>query len=447
MTDVLDQLTARRDELRAEADQILTRATGDLAGADATRFTEVTGQMETLNARIDELGAEALRRNQLSDAITRVSGNPPSGARVPRGPLSDEARDVARAFRSAIYAKNPAPIEVFCTRGGDEWPEDLPAIQTRCGQIRLHTRASAGGILTRDTLTSTPTQALPVDVYSQIVSHLVESSAILGTGATVVTTDTGEELLIPKSTAFMASRLTAEGAPITESDPTLDVVTLKSYKYASLFQVSHELANDTPTNLLDFLAQAAGESLALAFGDDLINGDGANKPTGLLTTVATGVTGPLGTDTSLGVQGTEGQGTDALYDLIASVAEPYTNTSAAGFLLRNASDIVVRKLKDTTGQPVAGLTERGRILGYPSTNDGFMPVMAAGAKSIVFGDWSRYFARIVNGVRFERSDEFAFDADLVTFRAVIRIDGAQVDLNALKAFVNGSATGGARSKS
>ena len=229
MSDVIEQLTARRDEARAEADAILARATGDLAGADATRFTELTGQLDTLNTRLDELTADAIRRTQQADTITRAAG-PAAGHRVTRGPLTSEAADTARAFRSAIYSRNPAPIEVYCTRAGDEWPDDLSAVQTRCGHIRLHTRA-APATLHRDLTTGTPTQALPVDVYSQVVSHPVESSAILGAGATLVTTDTGEDLQIPKSTAFMSSALTAEGTPITESDPTLDVVTLKAYKY------------------------------------------------------------------------------------------------------------------------------------------------------------------------------------------------------------------------
>jgi HK97 family phage major capsid protein len=104
--------------------------------------------------------------------------------------------------------------------------------------------------------------------------------------------------------------------------------------------------------------------------------------------------------------------------------------------MRNASDIIVRKLRDTTGQPVQGLTTRGQILGYPSFVDPFMPAMANTAESIAFGDMSWYFIRIVNGVRFERSDEFKFQDDLVAFKAVIRLDGALVDLGAVRTFVN-----------
>ncbi|MGH3734315.1 MAG: phage major capsid protein, partial [Micromonosporaceae bacterium] len=64
-----------------------------------------------------------------------------------------------------------------------------------------------------------------------------------------------------------------------------------------------------------------------------------------------------------------------------------------------------------------------------------VPAPAANAKSVLFGDWSRYFVRMVNGIRFERSDDFAFNTDMVSFRALLRVDGALVDsTGAVKVF-------------
>jgi hypothetical protein len=118
------------------------------------------------------------------------------------------------------------------------------------------------------------------------------------------------------------------------------------------------------------------------------------------------------------------------------VAEPYASAPTSAFLLHNASDIIVRKLPDSTGQPVRGLGERGRILGYPSYLHPFMPAMANTAESIAFGGMSKYFVRIVHGVRFEGSDEFRFQNDLVAFRCILRLDGALVGTGAVKTFVH-----------
>jgi HK97 family phage major capsid protein len=418
---LLDQLREQRAQARTSGDEILTRAASE--GRDLAADELAAYQAQVVATREADDAIEAEHERLLAEAR--------AASRAGRGPtLNRQALDTARAFRSAIFSKNPAPIEVW-SELPDEWPDDLPEpVQGRVGRVQVHTR---------DTLKSTATQALGTDVYGSIVQHLVETSSLMAAGATVVTTSTGEDLVVPKSTGFVTTAIIGEGASITESDPTLATVTLKSFKYSNYFEISQELANDTPTNLLDFLARQAALSLGLGttgYGDDIINGAGTTEPRGLLLDAATGVTGPTGTGTSLGTQGTVNQGTDALWNLIGSVAEPYATSPSAAFLMRNASDIIVRKLKDTTGQPVQGLTTRGQILGYPSYIDPFMPAMANTAESIAFGDMSRYFVRIVNGIRFERSDEFRFQNDLVAFRCILRLDGALVDTGAVKTFVN-----------
>src|SRR5829696_5923482 len=419
---LVDRLREQRTTARTVADEILTRAADD--GRDLTPDELAEHRQHVIAEReaADELDAH--RDQQIAELRAGAARN---GARPV---LSREAAETAQAFRSAIFAKNPQPIEVYASDLADEWPSDVPEPLGRTGRVQVHTR---------DTLKSTATQAMGVDVYSRIVQHMVETSSLMAAGATVVTTATGENLVVPRSTGFVTTNIIGEGASITESDPTLSTVTLGAFKYSNYFEISHELANDTPTNLLDFLARQAALSLRLGstgYGDDIINGAGTTEPRGLLLDAGTGVTGPVGTGTTLGTQGTANQGTDALWNLVGSVAEPYASSPTSGFLLRNASDIIVRKLRDSTGQPVQGLGERGRILGYPSYLDPFMPAMANTAESIAFGDMSKYFVRIVNGVRFERSDEFRFQNDLVAFRCILRLDGALVDTGAVKTFVN-----------
>jgi HK97 family phage major capsid protein len=402
---LLDQLREQRATARTAGDEILTRAAAEARDPSpdepAQYQAHVTAEREAADAM------EAERDRQLVEVRAMATrGRTPT--------LTRQAAETASAFRSAIFAKNPAPIEVYAEQLPDEWPSDVPEpVHGRSGGVRIHTR---------DTLKSTATQALGVDVYGRIVMHMVETSSLMRAGATVITTSTGEDLVVPRSTGFVTSAITGEGAQITESDPALSTVTLKAFKYANYFEVSQELANDSPTNLLDFLARQAALSLGLGstgYGDDLINGVGTTEPRGLLLDAGTGVTGPTGTGTTLGTQGTANQGTDALWSLVGSVAEPYAESDSAAFIMRNASNVIVRKLRDTSGQPVNGLTDRRSILGYPVFVDPFMPAMANGNESIAFGDMSRYFVRIVNGIRFERSDEFRFQNDLVAFRCIV----------------------------
>jgi HK97 family phage major capsid protein len=419
---LLDQLRERRGEARSSADEILTRAATE--GRDPTPDELAAYQAQVVAEREAADAMEAERDRQLAEVRAMAT-------RGRRPTLTRAAAETARAFRSAIFSKSPAPIEVFAEDLADDWPDDVPEpVYGRSGRVRVHTR---------DTLKSTATQAMGTDVYSRIVGHLVETSSIMRAGATVVTTETGEDLVVPKSTGFVSSAIIGEGASITESDPTLATVTLKAFKYSNYFEISQELANDSPANLLDFLARQAALSLGLGatgYGDDLVNGVGTTEPRGLLTDASVGQNGPTGTGTSLGTQATAGQGTDVLWSLVGSLAEPYAQDPSAAFIMRNASDVIVRKLKDSSGQPVQGLGERGRILGYPSYVDPFMPAMANGNESIAFGAMNRYFVRIVNGIRFERSDEFRFQNDLVAFRCILRLDGALIDTGAVKTFTN-----------
>jgi HK97 family phage major capsid protein len=419
---LLEQLQERRAAARTASDEILTRAAAEARDPSPDELAKYQAHVLAEREAADAMEQE--RDRQLQEVRAMATRG--------RGPiLTREAAETARAFRAAIFAKNPAPIDVYATQLADEWPDDVPEpVYGRSGRVRIHTR---------DTLKSTATQALGVDVYGRIVQHMVETSSIMRAGATVITTETGEDLVVPRSTGFVTSAITAEGAQITESDPALSTVTLKAFKYANYFEVSTELANDSPTNLLDFLARQAALSLGLGstgYGDDLINGAGTTEPRGLLLDAGTGVTGPTGTGTTLGTQGTVNMGTDALWNLVGSVAEPYAESDSAAFIMRNASNVIVRKLRDTSGQPVNGLTDRRSILGYPVYVDPFMPAMANGNESIAFGAMDRYFVRIVNGIRFERSDEFRFQNDLVAFRCIVRLDGALIDTNAVKTFVN-----------
>jgi HK97 family phage major capsid protein len=415
-----DDLLQQRTAAREAGDAILTRAAEE--GRDLTpdelaeHQAQVVAEREA-NDRIEEAHARELV--ELRAAQARRSNV-----------LGREAIETARQFRSAIFARSPQPIEVYSSLD-DEWPSDDPEFRSQVGPVRVHQR---------DLTKGTATQALGTDVYSRIVEHLIESSAVLAAGSTTITTSTGEDLVVPKSTAFVTSNLISEGGSITESDPTLATVTLKAYKYANFFQVTQELANDTPTNLLDFLARQAARSLAVSFGPHLITGTGSGQPQGIVTAASVGQTGPTGQGGGFGAQTTAGSGGDQLINLQGSLLEPYMNSPSAAWLMRNATATTIRLLRDGQSRYVFPLDgTRPTLLGAPLYRDPNVAAIATSAKSVVFGAMDRYFVRIVNGIRFERSDEFAFQNDLISFRCIIRLDGALVDTNAVKVF-QGAAT-------
>lgn len=306
------------------------------------------------------------------------------------------------------------------------------------GEMRGIDIAKPDGVAFRDLVKGTATaggNTVPTTFYGQLMAHLIEVSGIMMAGPTVLNTASGESIEIPVTTAHSSAALTAEAAPISESDPAFAKRTLGAYKYGVLLQASSELLSDTGVDLEGYLAMQAGRALGNAFGVHAITGDGSSKPTGVITSASTGVTGGtavVGAFTA-----------DNLIDLYYSVIAPYRNSTSCGWLMRDATLGAARKLKDGQGQylwqPSIQVGAPDTLLGKPVHTDPNVAAPALSAKSVAFGDFAQYFVRLAGGVRFERSDDYAFNSDLVTFRAIIRADGLLIDqTGAVKVFVGGA---------
>ncbi|HXJ26527.1 MAG TPA: phage major capsid protein, partial [Streptosporangiaceae bacterium] len=194
--------------------------------------------------------------------------------------------------------------------------------------------------------------------------------------------------------------------------------------------------DDTAVDLLGYLAMQAGRALGNKFGTDLVNGTGTAQPNGLINLASAGVTGA-----TTGVSGAPSYAN--LVDMEYSVIAPYRQSRSCYWLAADKTIGGFRKITDTVGRPIwepsAVLGSPDLLLGKPLVADPFMPAMATSAKSIAFGDFSQFFVRLVGGVRFERSDDFAFGSDLVTFRAILRGDGTLVDqTGAIKLYTGAS---------
>lgn len=287
----------------------------------------------------------------------------------------------------------------------------------------------------RDLLTTgTGANAIPVSFVRSLREHLIDNSAIRQTNATVLNTDGGEPLKIPKTTTHPTAGIIGEAAAITESDPVLGQVTLDSYKYAYTQQLSREFVTDEVVNVLEYLSRISGTALGNGSGAHFVTGTGSAQPNGVVTAAVAAaaniVTGATGTTTTVA--------SDSLIDLYHKPVTGYRANS--WWMMRDATVAAVRKIKETTGQylwqPGLQVGQPDTLLGRPVVADPNVAAMAANAYSIVFGDFSTYYIRDVGPVLFERSDDFAFSTDLVTFRAILRTDGDLVDTNGIALYRN-----------
>jgi len=257
-----------------------------------------------------------------------------------------------------------------------------------------------------------------------LYQHLIFNSAIRQTRATVITTGSGESLLLPKTTSHPASgTIVSEAAAINENDPAFGQGTLGAYKYANLVQVSAELEQDTAVDLLGYLAMSMGRALGNGSGGHFITGDGSSKPQGVL----------VGAGTASSVTGGTPASSGATFSEIASVYDkiipPYQINGE--WLMSQTALSKLRSLVNSQGTPIFMPSLSGgspdTLFGKPVIVDPNMPAVAVGGTSIAFGDFAAYFIRDVDGIRFERSVDYAFNTDLVTYRAIQRTDGRLLD--------------------
>ncbi|MFD7860971.1 phage major capsid protein [Streptomyces sp. NPDC059783] len=414
MSEVAKTLRDRRMGVWEQAKALADKAAEEnrnFTGEEESTWTSLNAELDALDKRIKAVLDGEQRAKDAEDAMSKLRGEP-------RGKGGGNDRPGNEELRKFLTGDGPRFFEVR-----PQGPVNYRALSKGSG--------GAGG------------NTVPTSFYDRLVAHLIETSSILDAGATILNTSSGEALEIPKTTAHSSATIVAEAGTIGESDPAFGMVTLGAYKYGNLIKVSRELVTDTGVDLEGYLAMQTGRALGNAFGAHAITGDGSGKPRGIITDATAGATGPTGEGGGFGSQSAAGEGADLLIDLFHSVISPYRKSAACQWMMADATAGTVRKIKTTEGQyiwqPSVIVGQPDTILGKPVLTDPNVPGIGLSAESVIFGDFSQYFVRMAGGIRFERSEDFAFDSDMVTFRALMRADSALVDLTgAVKTFTGGA---------
>jgi HK97 family phage major capsid protein len=368
------------------------------------RLTEVSGDIERLN-RMAAL--EKIDRGQIVTATGGGEGAEPDGRGD--GDAEEKAKRYARAFGQ--YARHGM---------NDLSNEQRQLLMAKFAEVRaLGTSPdTAGGYLVPDEFRNVMTETMKA--YGGILSL-----------ANVISTSTGNDLTWPTNddTSNEGALLT-ENTQVTEQDVTVGGRTLKAYTYTSkLVRVSFQLLQDSVFNLEGWLPQKLGERIGRAAAGHFATGTGVDQPEGITTNI------------TVGKQGTTGQTTSIIYDDLIDLEHSVDTAYRAGarYLMNDSMLKVIRKLKDGDLRPlwvpvpVPGMA--ATINGFEYTVDNKMPVPAASAKTIVFGDIAKgYTVRQVQGVQMLRLSERYADYLQVGFLGFARLDGMVDDTSAIKAY-------------
>lgn len=406
------QLRERRLSLVKEAQSILTSAPAEgMSVEDEKRFDGLMGDADRVKGQIEKYEEARAIEKELGEPVRRATK--PSADNRDDSPEARDAEDKVAAGAFSTYLR----FGMGALSG-----EQRAVMQKRAAAASPEMRSLAegtganGGFL------------VPQDFYRKLTEAQKFYGGVRQSGATVLQTSTGAAMPFPSvnDTANMGA-IIGENTQVTETDMGFGSVTLGSYTYTSkIVTVPLNLVQDSAFDLDSYLARALGIRIGRIQNNHFTVGTGASQPRGVTIDAVSGKVGLVGQTLTVIY--------DDLVDLEHAVDPAYRNLPSVKFMLHDSSLKVIKKLKDSTGRPLwkAGLEGMGErfpdtINGYPYVINNDMAVMAANAKSILFGDFSNYIVRDVLGVQIMRLTERYADFLQVGYLAFARADGALID--------------------
>ena len=272
-------------------------------------------------------------------------------------------------------------------------------------------------------------------VTSDTIQGVLKSSASLRAVATVVHVEASSyDVLIDQGNA--GAGWADEVASRSETGtPTIDRISIKLHELSAMPKASQRLLDDTAFDIETWLGGKIAETFSRAEAGAFIDGDGNNKPRGILNHGAVDndvwTWGNLGY-VPTGVDGSIGNG-DALIELVYALGAEYR--ANASFVMNSKTAGALRKLKDADGRHLwsDGFTtgEPARLLGYPVLIAEDMPDIATSADAIAFGDFRAGYTIAERPDLRVLRDPFSAKPH-VLFYATKRVGGAVSDFAAIK---------------
>ena len=270
---------------------------------------------------------------------------------------------------------------------------------------------------------------------------LIAMKAFGGVRGAARTIETATGAVLPWPTMDDTSNVATIVGENTPGVPAPDLafgsVSMQAWMYRSGYLlISLELLQDSAFDFDGLIRDAMAMRFARGQNAHFTNGSGVGQPQGIAVAAVIGKTGAAGQTASVTY--------DDLVDAQHSVDPAYR--AGACWMMHDSSIKVLRKLKDTIGRPLwedadAGLATMGStvgtLMGAPVIVNQDMPVMAAGAKSILFGNFKNYLIRDVMGLRITRLNERFAENGQVGFIGFQRTDGRLISAaQPVKAYAN-----------
>ena len=378
---------------------------GILSAEDDAAYTKMEQEITDLGKEIARLERQEALDAELNRPVNKPLTGKPGGRADADGGEDKTGRasdDYRKNFWNAMRSKVPMPAVTNALQIGTD---------------------SEGGYLVPDE-------------YERTLVEALEEENIFRQMAKVIKTSSGDRKIPVVASKGTASWIDEEGA-YPESDDSFGQVSIGAYKLGTMIKVSEELLNDSVFDLQSYISREFARRIGAKEEEAFFTGDGKGKPLGVLA--ATG-----GAETGVTAASATAVTADELMDLYYSLKSPYRKKSV--WVLNDSTIKAIRKLKDNNGQylwqPSLTAGAPDMILGRPIKTSAYMPAIAAGAKTIAFGDFSYYWIADRQGRSFKRLNELFAATGQVGFLASQRVDGKMILAEAVKVLVQKAASAG-----
>ena len=371
-------------------------ADGMISAEDSATYDKMEADVIALGHEIERLERQANIDNELNRATSTPLTEKPDTT-VPAEKTGRNSKEYKDAFWK-ILRSEAIPREVF---NALEVGED-----------------SEGGYLAPDEYQRTLIDALQEENIFRRLAH-------------VISTSSGERKIPVVASHGTASWIDEEDA-YPESDDSFGQVTIGAHKLATMIKISEELLNDSVFNMPQYVATEFARRIGAAEEEAFFTGNGSGKPTGILANKVNNkdVGAQVGVTTANAAAFTA----DEIMDLFYSLRAPYRRKAV--FIMNDSTIKALRKLKLGNGEyiwaPSLVAGEPDKLLGKPVYTSQFMPEIAAGAKTVLFGDLGYYWIADRQGRSFKRLNELYAATGQVGFLGSERVDGKLILPEAVK---------------
>lgn len=426
----LKELVDQRVALAKQNAALLTKATEEnrhLSAEESQEFDKRDAEVESLGQQIKDwqdhetrIQRQAALAAEMERPVPRqVAASRPNGEPAPTLATEQDRVEALRAWLLMPTDKGPSEAGVEAARRcGLNLNGKFLSFRLNPQAPQTEKEALAGSVSSN----SGGGYTVPNEMMRALEVALLRFGGMRQV-STIIRTDTGASLPLPTvNDTGNKGEIIGENSPQNSQDFTFGQVVLGAYKYSSkLYPVSIELLQDSSVNIPQFVGQGLGTRLGRIQNDHFTTGTGSSQPKGVVAAATSGKVGATGQTTSIVYVD--------LVDLFHAVDPSYREN--AQWMMHDTSLRNIKKIVDSQNRPLwsPGLvaSDPDTLMGRPYIINQSVAVMAANAKSVLFGDFSKYVIRDALDITLQRLDERYAELGQVAFLAFQRSDGNLLD--------------------